>query len=146
MEGGSYMWFLISGIIFVALLCIISLLPMSLLKCGDQNCTACSRCEPTRDLYNGRISSLLLYLKLRAMNPRTLLAVLQPFSVYLCHLRSGDDDSLIPLLTCCWQMLIGHVIVALDVVVSDVHQRTFIYIETHLPLICPLIKFIAIFL
>ena len=33
----------------------------------DQNCTACSRCWRTRDLYNGRISSLLLYLKLREL-------------------------------------------------------------------------------
>ena len=34
--------------------------------------------------------------------------------------------------------MIGHVIVALHVVVSDVHHRTFIYIETHLPLVGPL--------
>ena len=58
------------------------------LKCGDPNCTACSRCVRTRDFYNERISSLFLYLKLRAMNPNTLLAVLQLFSVCICHLRS----------------------------------------------------------
>ena len=55
---------------------------MSHLKFGDQNCTACSRCGRTRDLYNGRISSLFLYLKLLAMNPITLFAVLQLFSVF----------------------------------------------------------------
>ena len=42
----------------------------------------------TRDLCNGRISSLFLYLKLRTMNQSTLLAVLQLLSVWFCHLRS----------------------------------------------------------
>ena len=82
------LWLLISGIIFVTLLCIFSILSISRLKCEDQNWTACSRCGQTRDLYNGRISSLFLYLKLRAINPSTLLAVLQLFSVCFCHLRS----------------------------------------------------------
>ena len=60
----------------------------------------------------------------------------------------GDDDSKFPLLIWCQQLLIGHVIVsfAWHVVVSDVHHRTFIYIETHLPLVLPLNKFIDIFL
>ena len=58
----------------------------------------------------------------------------------------GDDDSSILLLICCRQLLIGHVIVAFHVVVSDVHQRTCICIETHLPLVRPLNKFIDIFL
>ena len=58
----------------------------------------------------------------------------------------GDDDFHIPLSTCCRQLLIGHVIVALHVVVSDVHHRTFINIEIHLPLVCRLNKFIDIFL
>ena len=78
----------VSRIIFVALLCIFSILSMSRLKCGDQNCTACTRCGRTRDFYNGRISSLFLYMKLRAMNHRILLAVLQFFSVCFCYLRS----------------------------------------------------------
>ena len=51
-------------------------------KCGDQNCTACSIFGGTRDLYNGRIGSLFMYLKLRAINPSILLAVLQLFSVF----------------------------------------------------------------
>ena len=80
--------FLISGIIFVALLCIFSILLMSCLKFWDQNCTACSTCGWTRDLYNGRISSLFLYLKLWIMNPSTLLAVLQLISVCFYHFRS----------------------------------------------------------
>ena len=58
----------------------------------------------------------------------------------------GDDNSLIPLLFCCRQMLIGHVMVAAHIVVSDVHHITFIYIETHLPLVCPFNKFIDIFM
>ena len=61
---------------------------MSRLKCGDQNWSACSRCGRTRDLDNERISSFFLYLKLRAMNPSTLLAVLQLFSICFCHLWS----------------------------------------------------------
>ena len=44
-EKNDAMWhvpqFLISGIIFVALLCIFSILSMSRLKCADQNYTAC---------------------------------------------------------------------------------------------------------
>ena len=36
---------------------------MSRLRCGDQNFTSCSRCGRTSDLYNGRISSLFLYLR-----------------------------------------------------------------------------------
>ena len=54
------------------------------------------------------------------------------------------DDSYIPLLICCRQLLIGHVTVALHVVVSDVQIRTFISIEIHLPLVYPLNKFTVI--
>ena len=46
--------------------------------------TACSRWGWTMDLYNGRISSLFMCMKLWAMNPSTLLAVLQLFSVCFC--------------------------------------------------------------
>ena len=96
---------------------------MSRLKCGDQICTACSTCGQTRDLYNARISSLFLYLKLRD-EPQysvgrfaALLGLILPLEVF------GDDDSEIPLLICCRQLLIGHVIAALHVVVSDVHHK-----------------------
>ena len=58
----------------------------------------------------------------------------------------GDDDSYIPLLVYGQQLLIGHVIVAFHVIVSDVHHRTFIDIETHLPLVGPLNKFIDVLL
>ena len=72
------------------------------------------------------------------------------FTVFLCLFLPlevfGDDDSYIPLLICRRELLIGHVIVALHVVVSDVHHRTFIYIETQLPIVSPLNKFIDIFL
>ena len=43
------------------------------------------------------------------------------------------------------ELLIGHVIVAVHVA-SDVHYRTFINIEIHLPHVCTLNKFIDIFL
>ena len=59
------------------------------------------------------------------------------FAAFLCLFWPlevfGDDDSYIPLLICCLQLLIGHVMVALHVVVSDVHHITFIYIKTRLP-------------
>ena len=71
-----------------ALLCIFSILSISCLECGDQNCTACSRCVRARDLYNGRISSLILYVKLQTINHSTLSAVMQLFSVCFCHLRA----------------------------------------------------------
>ena len=49
----------------------------------------------TRDLYNGRISSLFLYLKLPAMNPSTLLAVFAAFlGLFLPLEVFGNDDSL----------------------------------------------------
>ena len=83
-----------------------------------------------------------LYLKLLAMNPSTLLAVLQLFSLFLSLEVFGDDDSLIPLPSYCRQLLIGYVIVALHVVVSDVLHRTFINIEINLLFVCPPIKFI----
>ena len=64
----------------------LSISSMSCLKCGEQNCTACLRCMRSRNLYNGRISSLFLHLKLQAMNPSTLLAALQFFSVCFWHI------------------------------------------------------------
>ena len=78
-----------------------------LIKCGAQDCTVCSRCGRTKGLYNRRISSLFLYLKLREMNPCTLLVVLLIFSVCFGHLFQ------IPLLICFEQLLIGLVLVAL---------------------------------
>ena len=78
---------------------------------------------------------MFLYLELRA-TPYSVgrfaasLCLFWPLEVF------GDDDSQIPLLICCRQLLIGHVIIALYVVVSAVHHRTFINIEIHLPLVC----------
>ena len=78
----------------MALLCIFSILSMYRLTFGDQNCTACSRCLRTRDLYNGRISSLFLFLKLRIMNHQYSVG---PFEAFLCLFLPlgvfGDDDS-----------------------------------------------------
>ena len=56
------------------------------------------------------------------------------------------DDSQNPLLICCRQLWMGHVIVALRVVVLDVHHITFINIEIHLPVVYPRNKFIDNFL
>ena len=82
------LWFLITGIISVSHICIFSILSMPRLNCGDQNCTACSRCGHTiGDFHNGMISSLFLYLKLRAMNPSAMLSVFQLLSVCFCHLK-----------------------------------------------------------
>ena len=107
-----YLWFMISGITFVALLWIFYILSIPRLKCVDQNRTVCSRRGRTKDLYNEMICSLFLYLKLRAINPCTLFAV----AAFLCLFLSLElfgDDFWIPLLICCRQLLIGHVIVAL---------------------------------
>ena len=51
-----------SGIIIVACLCTFYILSMSRLKSGDQNCTAYLRGGRTKDLNNGKIRSLFLYL------------------------------------------------------------------------------------
>ena len=119
-------------------------LSMSRLKCGGQNCMACSRCGRTWYLHNRRISSLILYLKFRAMTTATtLLTALQFFSACFCHSRSFPNpavDLLSP--TVDWTCYI----VALHVVVSDVHHRTFFNIEIYLPLACPLNNFIDIIL
>ena len=116
---------------------------MSSFKCGDKNSTACSRSGRTRDLNNGRISSLFLYLKLKGNAPQDSVG---RFAVFLCLFLPlavfFDDDSKIPLLICCRQLLIGHVTVALHVAVPDVHHRTFINIEIHLALVGPINKFI----
>ena len=43
-------------------------------------------------------------------------------------------------------LFIEHGIVAVYVVMSGVHQRTYVNIKIHLPLVCPRNKFIDIFL
>ena len=54
------------------------------------------------------------------------------FAAFLCLFFTpevfGDDDSQIPKLICCRQLLIGHALLALYVVVSHVHHRTFLNI------------------
>ena len=105
------LWFLISRIIFVTLLCIFYIFSMSPLKCGQQNCTACSRCGQTGDLYNRVNISLLLHLKMQAINTSTLSAVLKLF--WVCFLP-------------------------VEVLGNDI--SSFINIVIHLPLVCPLNK------
>ena len=67
---------------------------------------------------------MFLYLKLRAINPSTLLVVLQLFSVGLLLPLEvfGDDESQIPLLLCCVQLLIGHVIIIIISYGSLLHR------------------------
>ena len=80
--------------------------------------------------------SFVLYLKLRVNEPQYSVGHFEAFRCSFLSLEVfGDDDSQIPLLICSRQLLIGHVIVALHVVVSDVHETKFIYMETHLPLV-----------
>ena len=80
------------------------------------------------DLYSGRISSPFCTWNCGHWIPcSTLRAVLQLFSVFLPLQVCSDDASQIPLLICCWQLLIGLVIVTFHVIVSDVHHRTLIY-------------------
>ena len=88
--GSCCFWYQESSLLLFSS-CIFSILSMSRLKCGNQNWTACSKCGWTRDLYNGRISSFFLYLKLRAINPSTLLAVLQLFSFFFLGLFEGEQ-------------------------------------------------------
>ena len=75
------------------LFCIFSILSMSRLKCGDHNCTACSRCGRTGDLYNGRISSLFFVPEISGNEPQyfisrfaAVLSLFLPLEVF------GDDD------------------------------------------------------
>ena len=88
----------------------------------------------TWDLYNGRICSLFLYLILRAINPWTLLSVLQLFSLCCATWDLWWWWFQIQLLICCRKLLIGHVIVVVHVFESDVLHGTFINIEIHLHL------------
>ena len=114
---------------------------------ANPNCTAYSRCERTRDLWSGSIISLFLYLKSPAMNPSSLLAVLQLFSVCCCHLRSLVI--MIPRSLCCsvtGKLLVGHGVVAIYIVVSNVHHCAFVNIQFHLPLVGQIFELVDVFL
>ena len=88
-------------------------------------------CGRTRDLHNGRISSVFLYLKLREMKTSTRLAVSQLFSVCFCHLMYLV---MIPR-SRCWFVVGNRWLDMLQL--SDVHHRTCINIEIRLALVCP---------
>ena len=119
---------------------------MSRLKCGDPNCIACSDVGGHGICIIGG-SVLCLLPEIVGNEPQYSVGRFAAFlSLFLPLEVFGDVDSKISLLICCRQLLIRHVIVALHVVVSDVHHRTFIYIRTHLPLVCLLNNFIGIFL
>ncbi len=72
------------GIIFVALRWTASSFAISFARCGDQNCTAYSKCGLTKLLYRGRIISLFLKEKFLFMKPsftRSLFTLLEEFKI-----------------------------------------------------------------
>ena len=97
-----------------------------------------------RDLYNGRISSLLMYLKLRALNPSILLDVLQLLSVCFATCGHWWWWFLDPAVHLFSQLWIWHIIVTRHFVVSDLCHSTDINIEIHLSLIWTVYKFVNI--
>ena len=62
----------------------------SILRNCTRNCTTYSRCRRTRDLYCGNISSLFLYLKLRAMNISTLFVMVIWLKVCIIKKKSSN--------------------------------------------------------
>ena len=72
--------FLNSGNIFINFLFTFSILLASCLKSEDITVLHIRNLD-TRDLYSRMFNSLFMNLKFRAMNPNTLLIVLQHFSV-----------------------------------------------------------------
>ena len=70
----------------------------------------------------------------------TFLCLLLPLKVF------GDNDSKISLLFSYWHLLVGHGVVAIYVLVSNVHQCTFVNIEFHLPLVGIIFQLVDVFL
>ena len=70
----------------------------------------------------------------------TFLCLLLPLEVF------GDNDSKISLLFSCWQLLVGYGVVAIYIVVSNVHHCTFVNIKFHLPLVGPIFQLVDVFL
>ena len=70
----------------------------------------------------------------------TFFCLLLPFKAF------GDNDSKISLLFSYWQLLVGHDVVAIYIVVSNVHYCTFINIKFHLSLVGPIFQLVDVFL
>ena len=68
------------------------------------------------------------------------LCLLLPLNIFC------DNDSKISLLFSYWQLLVGHGVVAIYIVVSNVHHCTFVNIKFHLPLMGPIIQLVDVFL
>ena len=72
------------------------------------------------------------------------------FADFLCLLLPlevfGDDDSKISLLFSYWQLLVGHGVVAIYIVVSNVHHCAFVNIKFNLPLVGPMFQVAYVFL
>ena len=143
--------FVIVVVVGVALRCTFSTLSMFCLMSGNQNCTAHSRCGQTSDLYWGRIISLFLYLKLRAMNTSTMFAVLQLFSVCFFYMMMIPRSLCWSAVSNCWLDILyvamyfvniqrshGHDVVAMHAVRINVQYWIFFNIEVHLKLVCSL--------
>ena len=72
------------------------------------------------------------------------------FAAFLCLrlplLVFDDDDSEISLLFSYWQLLVGHGVVAIYIVVSNVHHCAFANIKFHLPLVGLIFQLFDVFL
>ena len=66
------------------------------------------------------------------------LVLLLPLKVF------GDNDSKISLLFSYWQLLVGHGVVAIYIVVSNVHHCIFVNIKFHLPLVGPIFQLVDV--
>ena len=64
----------------------------------------------------------------------TFLCLLLPLKVF------GDNDSKISLFFSYWQLLVGHGVVAIYIVVTNVHHCTFVNIKFYLPLVGPIFQ------
>ena len=62
------------------------------------------------------------------------------------HVMAADDASKIPLLFSYWHLLVGHGVVAIYIVVSNVHRCEFANIKFHLPFVGPIFQLVDVFL
>ena len=127
-----------------------SILIMSQLRCGDQNCIECSRCTWTEKKcveWQHHFSVLILEISgIESEYP------IGSFAAFLCLLLPlevfGGNDSKISLLFSYWKVLVGHGVVAIYIVVSNVHHCicAFPNIKLHLPIVDPIIRLVDVFL
>ena len=71
------------------------------------------------------------------------------FATFLCLLLPlikvfGDNESKISLLFSYWQLLVGHGVVAIDIVAFNVRHCTFVNIKFHMPLVGPIFQLVGL--